>query len=195
MSLIEAIIIAVVEGVTEFLPISSTGHMILASYLLGIHEDQFTKLFVVSIQFGAILAVVVIYWKKFFDLTKWQFYVKLGIGVLPAIVFGLLLGNVIEKMLESPITVAITMIIGGVILLYIDKLFHAHSIKNEQQITYLKAFIVGCWQVLAIIPGISRSATSIIGGMQQKFTRHLAAEFSFFLQYLLYLPQPFMRSS
>ncbi len=181
MSLIEAIIIAIVEGLTEFLPISSTGHMILTSYLLGIHEDEFTKLFVVSIQFGAILAVVVLYWKKFLDLTKWQFYLKLAIGVLPAVVVGLLFSNTIDALLESPMTVAITMILGGIILLYIDKFFHVHTIKNEQQITYFKAFLVGCWQVLAVIPGISRSATSIIGGMQQKFTRHLAAEFSFFL--------------
>lgn len=182
MSLTEAIILAVVEGLTEFLPISSTGHMILTSYLLGIHEDEFTKLFEVSIQFGAILAVVVLYWRKFLDLTKWQFYLKLIIGVLPVVLIGLLFENTLDKLLESPITVAITMILGGIILLYIDRLFkQTHTLKHEEQITYLKSFIVGCWQVLAMVPGISRSASSIIGGMQQSFTRHLAAEFSFFL--------------
>ena len=181
MTLTEAIIIAIVEGLTEFLPISSTGHMILTSYLLGIHEDQFTKLFEISIQFGAILAVVVLYWKKFFDLKSWQFYVKLIIGVLPAILIGLLFGKQIDALLESPTTVAVTMIVGGIILLFIDRFFSMHSIKHEPQISFVNAFFVGCWQLLALIPGMSRSAASIIGGMQQKFTRNLAAEFSFFL--------------
>lgn len=181
MSLVEAIIVAIIEGLTEFLPISSTGHMILAGYLLGINENEFTKLFVVSIQFGAILAVVVIYWKKFLNFLSWQFYAKLIVGILPAVIIGLLLGSKIDALLENPMTVTITMLLGGIILLFIDNVFRKHSIRNDKDISFLKAFIVGCWQLLALVPGMSRSAASIIGGMQQKFTRQLAAEFSFFL--------------
>jgi undecaprenyl-diphosphatase len=181
MNILEAIIIAIVEGVTEFLPISSTGHMIIASSLLGIHKDEFTKLFEVAIQFGAILAVVVLYWKKFFDFKSWQFYVKLIIGVIPALLLGFLFSDKIDQMLESPTTVAITMLAGGIILLFIDRAFNKPKIESDEQISYGKAFIVGIWQTIAMIPGVSRSAASIIGGMQQKFTRNLAAEFSFFL--------------
>ena len=181
MGIIEAIVLAVVEGLTEFLPISSTGHMIITSSLLGIQKDEFTKLFEVSIQFGAILAVVVLYWRKFFEFKRWQFYVKLIIGVLPALILGYLFSDKIDALLESPTTVAITMLVGGIILLFIDNLFKVHTIESDDQITFPKAFLVGCWQVIAMIPGVSRSAASIIGGMQQKFTRHLAAEFSFFI--------------
>lgn len=181
MTIIEAIIIAVVEGITEYLPISSTGHMILTSYLLGIHKDEFTKLFEVSIQFGAILSVVALYWKKFVMFRRWQFYAKLVVGVLPALTVGYLFSDKIDALLESPVTVSVTMLAGGIILVFIDKLFKVHTIESDKQITFPKAFLVGCWQLLAMIPGVSRSAASIIGGMQQKFTRHLAAEFSFFL--------------
>ncbi len=181
MSIVDAIILAIVEGLTEFLPISSTGHMIITSYLLGIHKDEFTKLYEVSIQFGAILAVVVLYWKKFFEFRRWQFYAKLIVGVLPALLLGFLFSDQIDALLESPATVAITMLAGGIILVFIDNLFKVHTIESDDQITFPKAFLVGCWQVLAMVPGVSRSAASIIGGMQQKFTRHLAAEFSFFL--------------
>ncbi|HET6722083.1 MAG TPA: undecaprenyl-diphosphate phosphatase [Chitinophagaceae bacterium] len=181
MSIVDAIILAIVEGLTEFLPISSTGHMIITSYLLGIHKDEFTKLYEVSIQFGAILAVVVLYWRKFFEFRRWQFYAKLIVGVLPALLLGFLFSDRIDAMLESPATVAITMLAGGIILVFIDNLFKVHTIESDDQITFPKAFLVGCWQVLAMVPGVSRSAASIIGGMQQKFTRHLAAEFSFFL--------------
>ena len=181
MSIVDAIILAIVEGLTEFLPISSTGHMIVTSYLLGIHKEEFTKLYEVSIQFGAILAVVVLYWRKFFEFHRWQFYVKLLIGVLPALLLGFLFSDTIDDLLESPTTVAITMLAGGIILVFIDNLFKVHKVESDDQITFPKAFLVGCWQVLAMIPGVSRSAASIIGGMQQKFTRHLAAEFSFFL--------------
>ncbi|HVG41142.1 MAG TPA: undecaprenyl-diphosphate phosphatase [Chitinophagaceae bacterium] len=180
MTILEAIIIAIVEGLTEFLPISSTGHMIIAERLLGV-EGDFVKLFTVSIQLGAILAVVVLYWKKFFDFTRWQFYVKLLVGVLPALVLGFLFSDAIDAMLESPTTVAITMLVGGIVLLFIDKLFNNQTVESDDQITYKKSFIIGCWQVLAMVPGVSRSAASIIGGMQQKLTRNLAAEFSFFL--------------
>ena len=181
MSIVDAIILAIVEGLTEFLPISSTGHMIVTSYLLGIHKEEFTKLYEVSIQFGAILAVVVLYWRKFFEFRRWQFYVKLIVGVLPALILGYLFSDKIDDLLESPTTVAITMLAGGFILLFIDNLFRVPTIESDDQITFPKAFLVGCWQVLAMIPGVSRSAASIIGGMQQKFTRYLAAEFSFFI--------------
>ena len=181
MTLIESIIIAIVEGLTEFLPISSTGHMVIASTLLGIHKEEFTKLFEVAIQFGAILAVVVLYAKKFFQFNRWQFYVKLIIGVIPALALGFLFSDKIDELLESPITVIISMILGGVVLLFIDNYFKNPTIESDDQITYTKSFMVGLWQTIAMIPGVSRSAASIIGGMQQKFTRNLAAEFSFFL--------------
>ena len=181
MTIIEAIIIAIVEGLTEFLPISSTGHMIIASSFLGIHKEEFTKLFEVAIQLGAILAVVVLYWKKFFDFRRWQFYVKLIIGVIPALVLGFIFSDKIDALLESPTTVAISMLLGGIILLFIDRAFNKPVVESDDQITYGKAFITGLWQTIAMIPGVSRSAASIIGGMQQKFTRNLAAEFSFFL--------------
>jgi undecaprenyl-diphosphatase len=181
MSLFEAIIIAIVEGITEYLPVSSTGHMIITSTVLGIHKDEFTKLFEVAIQLGAILAVVVLYWKKFVDFSKWQFYLKLIIAVIPALVLGKLFSDAIDQMLESPTTVAISLLVGGIILLFIDKVFVRHDIEKEEEITYKRAFIIGIWQCLAMIPGVSRSASSIIGGMQQKLTRKLAAEFSFYL--------------
>lgn len=181
MNLFEAIIIAIVEGLTEFLPISSTGHMIIASSLLGVHKQEFTKLFEVAIQLGAILAVVVLYWRKFFHFNRWQFYLKLIIGVIPALVLGFLFSDEIDQLLESPTTVAITMLAGGIILIFVDKFFRNPTVESDDQITWTKAFLIGCWQVIAMIPGVSRSAASIIGGMQQKLTRYLAAEFSFFL--------------
>jgi undecaprenyl-diphosphatase len=181
MSIVDAIIIAIVEGLTEFLPISSTGHMVITSSLLGIAESDFTKLFEVSIQLGAILAVVILYWRKFFDFSRWQFYVKLIVGVIPALVLGFLFSDKIDKLLESPTTVAITTLVGGIVLLFIDNVFKRHTIKSDSQISYKNSFLIGCWQVIAMIPGVSRSAASIIGGMQQKLTRSLAAEFSFFL--------------
>lgn len=181
MTVFEAIIIAIVEGITEFLPISSTGHMIIASSLLGIHTDPFTKTFEVVIQLGAILAVVVLYWKKFFDFKRWQFYVKLFVAVIPALALGAVFSKEIDRMLESPTTVALTMLLGGFFLLFIDKVFKDHPIDKEEEISFRRAFIIGIWQCLAMIPGVSRSASSIIGGMQQKLTRRLAAEFSFFL--------------
>lgn len=181
MSLFEAVILAIVEGITEFLPISSTGHMVITSSLLGIHKEEFTKLYEVSIQFGAILAVVLLYARKFFQFNRWQFYVKLIIGVIPALVLGFLFADKIEDLLESPLIVAISMLAGGIVLLFIDRVFNKPAIEADDQISYVRAFIVGLWQTIAMIPGVSRSAASIIGGMQQKFTRNLAAEFSFFL--------------
>lgn len=181
MTLTETIVLAVVEGLTEFLPISSTGHLIVASSLLGIAKDDFTKLFEVAIQLGAILSVVVLYWRKFFEAARFSFYLKLFVAVVPALVFGLLFSKKIDALLESPTTVAITMFVGGLVLLFIDYVFTANTIENDEDITLFKAFVIGLWQCMAMIPGTSRSAASIIGGRQQKLTRSLAAEFSFFL--------------
>ena len=185
MTIIEAIIIAIVEGLTEFLPISSTGHMIITEHMLGLGlteaDKNFVKLFTVSIQLGAILAVVVLYWRQFFEFRRWQFYAKLIVGVLPALLMGLLFEKKIDEWLFSPTVVAITMLAGGFVLLIIDNVFKDHTVESEDQMSFGKSFIIGCWQVLAMIPGVSRSAASIIGGMQQKLTRNLAAEFSFFL--------------
>lgn len=182
MSIFETIVIAVVEGLTEFLPISSTGHMIIVSSLLHISSDPFTKLFEVAIQFGAILSVVVLYRKKFFPLNRINFYIKLVVAVIPALALGALFSKQIDALLESPLTVAITMLAGGFVLLVIDSLFRQPvKVEKEENISLAKAFTIGIWQCLAMIPGTSRSAASIIGGMQQKLTRSLAAEFSFFL--------------
>jgi undecaprenyl-diphosphatase len=181
MDTIQSIIIAIVEGLTEFLPISSTGHMIIAEKLLHIPDTDFTKMFTVAIQFGAILAVVVLYWRKFFDLKNWQFYGKLIVGVVPAVIAGLVFGDKIDALLESTTTVAIALLAGGIILLFIDKVFKRPTIGSEKQVSFANAFIIGIWQCLAMVPGVSRSAASIIGGMQQKMTRSAAAEFSFFL--------------
>jgi undecaprenyl-diphosphatase len=181
MSIFETIVIAIIEGLTEFLPISSTGHMIIASSILGIAKDDFTKLFEIAIQLGAILSVVVLYRKKFFPLNRLNFYLKLIIAVIPALVLGAIFSKKIDALLESPLTVSITMLAGGIILLFIDKLFTQPSVEKEESISLSKAFTIGIWQCLAMIPGTSRSAASIIGGMQQKLSRSLAAEFSFFL--------------
>jgi undecaprenyl-diphosphatase len=181
MSLIEAVIIAIVEGITEYLPISSTGHMIITSSLLGIQKEDFTKLFEIAIQLGAIMAVVVLYRKRFFDFTKGAFYLKLIIGVLPAIFLGYFFSKKIDELMESPLTVAVSLFLGGIILLFIDKMFNRPVVRTNEEITYKKSFVTGLWQCIAMIPGVSRSAASIIGGMQQKFTRNIAAEFSFFL--------------
>ncbi|WP_316821703.1 undecaprenyl-diphosphate phosphatase [Pedobacter gandavensis] len=182
MNYLQAFILAIIEGLTEFLPVSSTGHMVIASAVMGIGNDEFVKLFEVAIQLGAILAVVVLYWKKFFDFSKWQFYVKLLIAVIPALGFGYLLNDFIDDKLGSPIFIAVILLLGGIVLLFIDKMFKNPEIQHESEITNLSAFKIGCFQVLAVVfPGLSRSAATIIGGMQQKLTRHAAAEFSFFL--------------
>jgi len=181
MNIIESIVIAIVEGLTEYLPISSTGHMIITSSLMGIHKDEFTKIYEVAIQLGAIMAVVVLYWRKFLDFSKWQFYARLIIAVIPALVLGKLLSKTIDQLLESPLTVAITLFSGGFVLLFIDRYFLHNKVDDEKQVTYKQAFFTGLWQCLALIPGVSRSAASIIGAMQQGMSRRLAAEFSFFL--------------
>ena len=177
MTILETVVIAIVEGITEFLPISSTGHMIITEALLGMNIDEFTKAFTVNIQFGAILSVVVLYWKRF--LQSWTFYQKLFVAFLPAAVIGLLASDFIDSLLENVLVVSITMFVGGVLLLFVDKWFNKEI--SDQEVTYPKALKIGFWQCIAMIPGVSRSAASIIGGMQQKLSRTNAAEFSFFL--------------
>ena len=181
MTWLQTIVLGIVEGITEFLPISSTGHMIIASSLMGISEDSFTKLFEVCIQFGAILSVVVIYWRKFFDLTKLQFYLKLLVAFIPAAIFGALFSHKIDQLLESAFTVGMSFLVGGIVLLFIDKMFEYTEIDDMKDISYPKAFFIGCFQVISMIPGVSRSAATIVGGLQQNLTRKHAAEFSFFL--------------
>ncbi|MCK7559198.1 undecaprenyl-diphosphate phosphatase [Chitinophaga sedimenti] len=181
MSIFEAVVIAIVEGLTEFIPVSSTGHMIIASAIMGINKDEFTKLFEVCIQLGAILAVVVLYWKKFFDFSRFQFYIRLIFAVLPALILGYLLGDYIDAALENPMVVAVMLVLGGVVLLFVDKWFNKPEIDSEEKISYFQAIRIGLFQCLALLPGVSRSAATIIGGMQQKMTRSAAAEFSFFL--------------
>jgi undecaprenyl-diphosphatase len=181
MNTAETIIVSVVEGLTEFLPISSTGHMIITEKILHLNEDAFSKVFTITIQLGAILAVVALYWKKFFNFKRWQFYLKLAIAVVPALILGLVFSKKIDALLESSLTVAISMLAGGFILLFIDNVFKKQTINDEEKISYGRAFTIGVWQCIAMIPGVSRSASSIIGGMQQKLTRSAAAEFSFFL--------------
>jgi len=181
LTLLQAIVIAIVEGITEYLPISSTGHMIITSSLMGIHTDEFTKLYEVAIQLGAILAAVVYYWQKFFDFKNWRFYLKLIVAVIPALLLGKLFSDKIDILLESTLTVAVTLLLGGIVLIFIDRFFQENSIDDEAGITNRKAITIGLWQCLAMVPGVSRSGASIIGGMQQKLSRRLAAEFSFFL--------------
>jgi undecaprenyl-diphosphatase len=185
MSWISAIILAIIEGLTEFLPISSTGHMIIASAFMGINDDKFTKIFEVSIQFGAILSVVVLYWKRFFKNI--QFYLILITAVIPAVVLGFLLGDIIDSFLEKVWVVALNLLLGGIILLFVDKWFAKNeqistNLKEEKKVSFQEALIIGLFQCLAmILPGLSRSASTIFGGLTQKLPRLQAAEFSFFL--------------
>jgi len=181
MDFIQAIFLAIIEGLTEYLPVSSTAHMIFVSSYYGIQDDEFVKLFQTAIQFGAILAVVALYWKKFFDFTRINFYVKLACAVVPALLLGKLFDDMIDEALGDPIPIAIVLIVGGVVLLFIDNYFKKPQIFKEEDITIKKAITIGFWQCLAMMPGTSRSAASIIGGMQQKLSREAAAEFSFFL--------------
>ena len=207
MSILEAIIIAIVEGLTEFLPVSSTGHMIIAQALLGVESTPFVKAFTVIIQFGAILSVVVLYWKRFFKMNpikvfdaeavsetkglnriwayakrflhKYDFYWKLFIAVLPAGIIGLLAGDYIDMMLESVTIVAVMLVVGGVFMLFVDKWFNKPS--DDQAMTWQRAVKIGFFQCIAMIPGVSRSMATIVGGMATKLSRKNAAEFSFFL--------------
>lgn len=177
MSIWQAIILAIVEGITEFLPVSSTGHMIIASSFMGISHLEFTKMFTVNIQFGAILSVVVLYWKRFFQSL--DFYFKLLVAFLPAAVLGFLLNDLIDSMLENVVVVAVSLLVGGIILLFIDRI--ANDTTREREISYFDALKIGFFQCIAMIPGVSRSASTIIGGMLQGLSRKQAAEFSFFL--------------
>lgn len=182
MNTLQAILLAIIEGLTEFLPVSSTGHMIIASSGMGIADLPFTKTFTVVIQLGAILAVVALYWKKFLNFKDPKFYIKLGIAVIPALFIGKLLDDYIDEKLGNPVFIAGSLVGGGILLLFVDKWFRNPQIKEEKEISFLRAFIIGCWQTLAVmLPGLSRSGATIIGGMQQKLTRDVAAEFSFFL--------------
>jgi undecaprenyl-diphosphatase len=200
MNWLEALILALIEGLTEFLPVSSTGHMIIGSSLMGIANDDFTKLFTVAIQFGAILSVVVIYFRSF--LKSWSFYAKLFVAFIPTAVVGLLVKDHIDALLDNVWVVATSLVIGGIVLLFVDKLFERNEraegkadmpdpglIDNDtstladanSDVTYKKGIVIGIFQCIAMIPGVSRSAATIIGGMTQGLTRKAAAEFSFFL--------------
>jgi undecaprenyl-diphosphatase len=179
MGLIEAIVLAIIEGLTEYIPVSSTGHMIIASTFMGIQSEAFVKLFTICIQLGAIMAVVALYFKRFF--VSIEFYYKLFVAFLPAVVLGVLLKSTIDSMLESVVVVACSLIIGGIFLVFIDKLFTQNTKDAEPQTTYKNALVIGLFQTLSMIPGVSRSAATIIGGMTQGLTRKAAAEFSFFL--------------
>ena len=197
MTAIETIIIAIVEGLTEFLPVSSTGHMIIAQNLLGVESTPFVKAFTIIIQFGAILSVVCLYWNRFFRLNrtpapagstplraflhKWDFYWKLLVAFVPAVVIGFVgkMTGLIDRFLESVEVVAVMLVVGGIFMLFCDRLFNKGSEQN--QLTESRAFRIGLFQCIAMIPGVSRSMATIVGGMAQKLTRRAAAEFSFFL--------------
>jgi undecaprenyl-diphosphatase len=182
MTWLHTLVLSIIEGLTEFLPISSTGHMALASAFMGIEKNAFTTLFIENIQVGTILSVIVVYWSKFVNFKSWHFYLKLFYAFIPSAVVGLLLKSYIDEAIQTPLFVACTMFVGGFVLLFVDNWFNKPTIESEEQIPYKKAWMIGVYQILAVVlPGISRSASTIIGGMQQKLTRKAAAEFSFFL--------------
>ena len=179
MTLIQAIILAIIEGITEYLPISSTGHMIIGSTIMGIQQDEFVKLFTVAIQFGAILSVIALYWKRFFQ--SFDFYTTLFVAFLPAVVAGLLFKDTVDMLLENVLVVGVMLFLGGIVFLFIDRWAPGGTATGPQPISFRQAFTIGVWQCLAMVPGVSRSASTIIGGMTQGLTRKHAAEFSFFL--------------
>lgn len=186
MSIIQAILLAIIEGITEFLPISSTGHMIIGSSLMGIASDPFTKMFTVAIQFGAILSVIVLYWKKFFPQNKpisevISFYIKLLIAFMPAMIAGFLLNDIIDALLERVDVVGFMLVIGGIFFLFVDRIFTKNETNLSVDVSHLSAFKIGLFQTIAMVPGVSRSAATIIGGLTQKLNKKSAAEFSFFL--------------
>ena len=196
MTILQAIVLAIVEGLTEFLPISSTGHMILAQGIMGMESNEYIRAFTVMIQFGAILSVLVLYWKSFFSANaapsmtfrgkvltnRWKrlgyFYLSLIVALVPAMVIGLLFESYIDKLLSNVSIVAVMLLLGGIFMLFIDRIFSA---KGKEHPTLLNSFFIGCFQVLAMVPGVSRSMATIVGGMQQGLSRKSAAEFSFFL--------------
>ena len=181
MNVLQAIILAIIEGLTEFLPVSSTGHMIIGSSFMGIATHPFVKVFTVAIQFGAILAVVVLYWKRFFQ--NFNFYIKLFIAFLPAAFFGLLFKKYIDQLLENIVVVACSLIAGGIVFLFLDGYFERKSRRNTSidDVSYPRALRIGFFQVISMVPGVSRSAATIIGGLTQGLSPATAAEFSFFL--------------
>jgi undecaprenyl-diphosphatase len=182
MNILQAIILAILEGLTEFLPVSSTGHMILASSLMKITPTDFSKLYIIAIQLGAILSVVVLYWKRFLGKIDFDFYRKLIIAFIPAVIFGLLLKKQIDRLLESPLVVGIMLLIGGVVFILLDDWFKKSEERGNNAVAKdSTAFKIGLFQVLAMIPGVSRSAATIIGGIANKLNKKAAAEFSFFL--------------
>ena len=182
MTTVQSVILSIVEGLTEFLPVSSTAHMKITNPLIGVSIDSFEEMFEVVIQLAAILSVVTVYWKKFLDFKSPTFYIKLILALIPAIIFGALLKKHIDSALSNLTFIACVMIGGGILLLFVDKLFTKNEITDEGEISYTKALTIGCFQVLSILlPGLSRSAATIVGGMSQKLTRSVAAEFSFFL--------------
>jgi undecaprenyl-diphosphatase len=186
MSIPESIVLAIVEGLTEFLPVSSTGHMIIASSIMGIASDPFTKTFTVAIQLGAILSVIVLYWRKFIPKGQTfqksiKFYLKLIVAFIPAAILGLALNDYIDKMLERVDVVAYMLILGGLVFLVIDRIFQSSEASGDTEVSYPIALKIGLFQTLAMVPGVSRSAATIIGGLTQKLTKKTAAEFSFFL--------------
>lgn len=179
MNVFQAIVLAIIEGLTEFLPVSSTGHMIIGSSVMGIASDKFVKLFTIAIQLGAILSVLVLYFKKF--VKSVDFYVKLLIAFIPSAILGKLLSDYIDQLLETPLGVAFSLFLGGIILLFADKWFSKDEVDDTDKIDKPTAFKIGLFQCIAMLPGVSRSGATIIGGMSQKLTRKTAAEFSFFL--------------
>ena len=181
MNVLQAIILAIIEGITEFLPVSSTGHMVIGSSFMGIASHPFVKVFTVAIQFGAILAVLVLYWRRF--LQNFNFYIKLLIAFLPAAFFGLLLKKQIDQLLENIVVVAVSLILGGVLFLFLDDYFEKRSRRNTtiDDVSYPKALKIGFFQVISMVPGVSRSAATILGGLTQGLSPTTAAEFSFFL--------------
>jgi undecaprenyl-diphosphatase len=181
MNLIHAIILAIIEGITEFLPVSSTGHMIIGSTAMGIASHPFVKVFTVAIQFGAILSVLVLYWRRFFQ--NFNFYIRLFVAFLPAAVFGLLFKHQIDSLLENIVVVALALIVGGVIFLFLDGFFERRSTRSTsiEDVSLPKALNIGLFQVISMVPGVSRSAATIIGGLTQGLSPTTAAEFSFFL--------------
>jgi undecaprenyl-diphosphatase len=186
MSILHAIILAIIEGLTEFLPVSSTGHMIIGSSLMGIASNPFTKMFTVAIQLGAIVSVVVLYWKRFIPAEKTlpqiiEFYLKLFVAFLPAAAIGFLLDDYIDALLERVDVVGYMLILGGIFFLFVDNIFEKNEANIAQDISYPSALKVGFFQTIAMIPGVSRSAATIIGGLTQNLNKKSAAEFSFFL--------------
>jgi undecaprenyl-diphosphatase len=186
MSILDAIILAIIEGLTEFLPVSSTGHMIIGSSLMGIASDPFTKMFTVAIQFGAILSVIVLYWKRFLPEKQslrqaFHFYTKLLVAFIPAAILGFVLNDFIDALLERVDVVGYALILGGIFFLFIDRIFQKNEEYLDQELKYSSAVKIGFFQTVAMIPGVSRSAATIIGGLTQNLNKRTAAEFSFFL--------------